>query len=83
MNVWTACLLFHAWQWNHALRLGPRTRRARVGTPTQERHRGARGPEEREAALWNLLPPGLAAGRRLGLDLGIDPDLALGGRRDL
>lgn len=75
------CLTVHTWYWMQAWRIASGPRGARRAKRQREPLPLAPECEDAQAAARLDLPPGVLFARRLGLDLGIDANLALGGRR--
>ena len=81
MGAWFECVTIHAWYWMQTWRVA-----SRAGEPMGARRSGGGvllppWSEDMLAAACLHLPPELLFPRRLGLDLGIDTNLALGGCR--
>jgi hypothetical protein len=83
MGAWFDGLTIHAWYCMQTWRVASSARKAwgaercKVGGPFLP------WSEDVLATTWLHLPPGALFAGRLGLDLGITPDLARGARRHL
>jgi len=83
MGAWFDCRTIHAWYWMRSWRVAPRPGTSRHA---KRREGGRLVPplsEDVMAASWLQLPPGAIFAGRLGLDLGIAPNLVLGAHRYL
>ncbi len=83
MGARLECLTIHTWYWMQTWRVASSSSEARGGKRPQARLPLPPGSEYVVAAAWLRLPTGALFAGRLGLDLGIAPDLILGGRRYL
>jgi hypothetical protein len=77
------CLTIHAWYWMQNWRVASSAGESRGAKRRKGRLLLPPWSEEVMAASWLRLPPGALFAGRLGLDLGIAPDLVLGARRYL
>ena len=74
------CLTIHAYYWMQTWRVAPSAGEAKGAKRPKGRLALPPGSEDQAAAAWLLLPSGVQIARRLGLDLGIETSLILGGR---
>lgn len=81
MAAWVDYLTVHTWYWMQPWRAASSARGARR-TKLQRGFLPSEAEREDASVAARLgLPPGVLFAGRLGLDLGIDTNLALGGRR--
>ncbi len=83
MGARSDCFNIHAWYWMQVWLVAPSAGEAKGTKRPKGRPPLPPGSKNVEATAWLRLPPGVLYAGRLGLDLGIGPDLVLGGRRHL
>ncbi len=77
------CLTFHTWYWMQSWRVASITARTKGAKRRKRPLPLAPESEDGGVAAWLRLPPGVLFAGRLGIDLGVETNLALGGRRHL